>query len=108
MSSFHDSEESWSSESDTENKSDDGNTSGFTSSVSNSKIHENSSLMKEFGFEHHSYSDLFKRDRIESIASSDDLGGFQSSILDQSASQTSKGSSSILYIQMEYCATTLR
>merc|ERR1711957_593600 len=60
------------------------------------------------GFEkHQAYSDLFKRNRKESIASSDDLD-FHSSIMDQISSQITKGSNSIMYIQMEFCSTTLR
>ena len=66
------------------------------------------SIINGLGFEkHQSYSDLFKRNRKESIASSDDLD-FQLSIMDQISSQNIKGSSSIMYIQMEFCSTTLR
>ena len=65
-------------------------------------------LLNGLGFDkHQGYSDLFKPNRKESVASSEDLD-FQSSIMDQISSTNVKGSSSIMYIQMEYCSTTLR
>lgn len=65
-------------------------------------------LMKGLGFQNNSYSDLFKRERKESIISSGDDLEFHSSVMDQISSQNIKGSrSSIMYIQMEYCSTTL-
>lgn len=64
-------------------------------------------LTRGLGFENPSYSDLFKRARKESIASSEELD-FQSSMMDQLSSQKIKGARSTMYIQMEYCSTTLR
>eukprot|EP00557_Chaetoceros_sp_GSL56_P001869 CAMPEP_0176491038 /NCGR_PEP_ID=MMETSP0200_2-20121128/8206_1 /TAXON_ID=947934 /ORGANISM="Chaetoceros sp., Strain GSL56" /LENGTH=954 /DNA_ID=CAMNT_0017888415 /DNA_START=105 /DNA_END=2967 /DNA_ORIENTATION=+ len=63
-------------------------------------------LIKGLGFENPSYSDLFKRARKESVASSDELD-LQPSMKEQLSDQKIKGSRSIMYIQMEYCSTTL-
>lgn len=64
-------------------------------------------LTRGLGFENPSYSDLLKRGRKESIASSDELN-IQSSMMEELSSQKIKGARSIMYIQMEYCSTTLR
>jgi len=103
-----DSNSEWSSSVDAESKSSPAKNDSNPLHTDDDSVLTGNALMTGLGFEkHQAYSDLFKRNRKESIASSDDLD-FHSSIMDQISSQITKGSNSIMYIQMEFCSTTLR
>ena len=98
-------ESDWSNDSDTSSDNDEESTLNPQSKSDEDDLFPDTPLMKGLGFENQSYSDLFKRGRKESIASSDDFG-FHSSMMDQLSSQNTsvnKSSNSIMYIQMEYC-----
>jgi translation initiation factor 2-alpha kinase 4 len=67
-------------------------------------------LLVGFGFENRSYSDFFKKKRKSSSDSLGEKDEDNSSIYfdDSSRKMGSNGTNSVMYIQMEFCSTTLR
>ena len=109
---------SWSSEEDSDSSESDGeNDTGRESStpakgnIGNFDSDDESLLPNtpNLGFENHFYSDLLltEKPRKNSTVSGSSEEDY-SSIMEHLSSDVRKGSKSILYIQMEYCSTTLR
>ena len=94
--------------------SDSSSFSSESTTMSNNQEHTNeqleSPLLVGFGFENRSYSDFFKKKRNISSDLSGEKDENTSSIFvdDSSRTRSSNDTNSVMYIQMEFCSTTLR